>query len=106
MPPLEELKPFVSDIGNAAVHFNVSERTVRRWFHSAGLTEKKAGWGPKLDKTQVNEVHRLDREGLKVVEIAKIMNVSHAAISKILSGRTHINKSKDTAIVTVIYNAG
>lgn len=106
MPPLEVLKPFANDIANAAVQFDVSERTVRRWLHSAGLTEKKTGWGPKLNKSQVNEVHKLDREGFKIVEIAKMMNVSHVAISKIINGQTHIAKGKDTAVVSVIYNAG
>jgi transposase len=104
MPSPEDLKPFVNDIANAAVHFGVSERTVRRWLHASGLTEKKSGWGPKLNKSQVNEVHRLDREGVRIVDIAKIMNVSHVAISKILNGRTHTPKGTDTAIVSVIYN--
>lgn len=105
MPSLEDLKPFVNDIANAAVHFGVSERTVRRWLQSSGLTEKKSGWGPKLNKSQVNEVHKLDREGLKVVEIAKLMNVSHVAISKILNGQSHAPKGKETAIISVVYNA-
>lgn len=105
MPTLEELKPFLNDIANAAVHFNVSERTVRRWLHATGLTEKRSGWGPKLKKSQVNEIHRLDSQGMKVVDIAKLMNVSHAAISKILNGQSHAPKGNtETAIVSVIYN--
>jgi transposase len=104
MPSLEDLKPFVNDITNAAMHFGVSERTVRRWFHASGLTKKKSGWGPKLKKSQVNEIHRMDRDGFKIVEIAKIMNVSHVAISKILNGQSHTLNGTDTAIVSVIYN--
>lgn len=72
MPSKEQLIPYVDCLAEAAIAFNKSTRTIRRWLDRYGLYDPQIKYKPgKVTKEIAAEIRRLDRENLTQTEIAK-----------------------------------
>ena len=91
------------DPAQVAEKFGVSERTARRWLAKFGLYKPRSGYGPgKITEAQAIEIRDARKAGEPVKDLAARYGVTLATIYRVAS-KNH-RPSKDTAIVTVIYN--
>lgn len=88
-PHREDLAKYAKDIKGAALKWDVSERTVRRWLQSYDLYSPRKGYGPgKLDKNKVSKIRELIETHTQV-EIAKMFGVSQATVGRVVNNITH-----------------
>jgi hypothetical protein len=99
----EELLPYVHDMKAGIAHFGVSRRTLTRWLQHHDIYDPKPNYGPKLSSDDATEIRRLFESGTPQKELAKIYGVTVATIGRIINN-VHHRVSKDTAIVSIIYN--
>ena len=100
-PKKKELESFVGDRPAAAKHFDVSERTILRWFKHYGLFQRK-GRG-KLDLYKARKIRQKHKDGVSIKDLAKEYNVTFASISRIIQ-RINYKDPEELADVQVLYN--
>ena len=102
-PSKEELAKH-TDIREAARHFQVSERTIRRWLKHYDMYHPKQTYQSKLDIAKAREIRRKYSDGIKMKVLAEEYQVSIVTISKVVNGFVHKEPVKETADISVIYN--
>lgn len=87
IPDRLELIPYQNHLEEAAKHFDVSQRTIRRWLAKVGLYNPKKGWGRgKLGHSQAQEIRDLYRqEKYTQAELAEMFDVSQGMICRIVN---------------------
>lgn len=89
-PNKKELFKYKDDIDGAALFFNKSTRTIRRWLKSEGLYNPNLNYKPnKLSKDNVEKIRNEYNEGTNQVNLAKKYNVSQACIANIINFKTY-----------------
>ena len=104
IPKLTDLNPFLGDVEKIAIHFNVSDRTVRRWLSHYEIYEPKKNFGPnKLGKKKAREIRaKYNNQKVSIKKLAEEYGVTFATISRILHNITY--PDKDFSKVYVVHN--
>jgi transposase len=86
MPSKEELIPYIDRLAEAAISFNKSTRTIRRWLARYDLYQPQVKYKPgKVTKEIAAEIRRLDRENMTQTEIAKIIGISQPMVGRVIN---------------------
>ena len=104
MATKEELEKFAGNIKAAAIEFNVSERTIRRWLKSVGLYQPQTKYNPgKINAQQIKEICYLyNALDLTQQEIANKYKISQAMVGRIINAENKNSLSfKGEAIASV-----
>lgn len=90
-PSRLELLPYRHHLKEAAEHFSVSERTIRRWLDAEGLYDPRKGWGPgKLESEEVCSIRQLYDSGeCTQLEIAERFGITQAMVCRIINNQSH-----------------
>jgi len=104
VPPKKQLEAFDGNLSKIADHYDVSERTARRWLGTYGLYRPTKNFGAyKLGLQEAREIRaRHTNECISIKELAEEYNVTFATISRILHNQTYCEVN--TAKISVTYN--
>lgn len=103
-PPKTDLLHFHTKV-EAAEHYGVSVRTIGRWLVSYDEYHPMKNFGShKLNLQKAKEIRHLHVVGHSIKELAKKYNVTFSAVSRIIHNITYAENTKETAIVSAVYN--
>lgn len=103
VPSKEDLLKFSTrkDIAEA---YDVSSFTVINWLKQRKMYEPKHKFGPHKLSSKVNQIRGEWQGGKSIKELAEKHDVTFAAISRIVHNITYTVATKNSAVVSVIYN--
>lgn len=89
IPSKEVLLPFVENLSAAAIEFNKSTRTIRRWLDHYEIYKPNKKYSPgKLDNKKASEIRRLEKDFTQA-ELAEKFGVSQPLIGRVINGEIY-----------------